>query len=188
MPFRIRQARIDDVAVITGIYGAEVRNGTASYELEPPDETEMTARFQALHDAGMPYLAAEEDGRFLGYAYASAFRPRRAYRFTVEDSIYLAPGARGRGVGKVLLAALVAECERLGFRQMVAVIGDGERNTASIRLHDKLGFSPAGRLEASGYKQGRWLDTVFMQRALGDGRASQPDPGSLPERRFRTGA
>ena len=121
------------------------------------------------------------------YAYAGPFRPRRAYRFMVEDSIYLAPSAQGHGTGRLLLSTLVEECARLGFRQMVAVIGDGKRNQASVRLHETLGFRHAGLLEGSGYKHGRWLDTVFMQLPLNGGTASPPDPQSLPERNFAEG-
>jgi len=182
----IRPASRADLPVITGIYAHAVSTGTASYELEPPSEAEMVTRFDALAAASYPFFVAENPQGVLGYAYAGPFRPRRAYRFMVEDSIYLDPTAQGRGIGRLLLAALVESCTRLGFRQMVAVIGDGKRNQASVRLHESLGFRHAGLLEGSGYKHGRWLDTVFMQLPLNDGTVSPPDPGSLPERNFST--
>lgn len=181
----LRAARPSDIAAIAAIYADAVRNGTASYELEPPSESEMTARYDALAKGGFPYLAAESDGLLLGYAYAGPFRPRPAYRFIVEDSIYLSPAARGRGLGALLLGRLIEEASALGFRQMIAVIGDGRPESASVRLHERMGFVHSGRLVGSGYKHGRWLDTVFMQRAMNGGNAEPPDPQSLPERRFR---
>ena len=183
----IRPATAADLDRIAEIYAEAVTNGTASYELEPPPRDEMAARFAALAEKSYPYLVAEADGAVLGYAYAGPFRPRRAYRFMVEDSIYLDPAAQGRGVGRMLLARLIAESTRLGFRQMAAVIGDGARNQASVRLHAALGFRMVGPLEGSGYKHGRWLDTVFMQLAMNGGKAAPPDPDSLPERNFRAG-
>jgi phosphinothricin acetyltransferase len=180
----IRAARETDLDRITGIYSDAVRHGTASYELQPPDRREMGQRFAALTDKGFPYiLAEEENGDVLGYAYAGPFRPRPAYRFVVEDSIYVAPEAKGRGIGRLLLQALVDEVGRLGFRQIIAVIGDGTPENASVRLHEKLGFRFSGRLEGSGYKHGRWLDTVFMQLSLNGGAGVPPDPASFPERR-----
>ncbi len=181
----MRAAGRADIHAITEIYADAVRNGTASYELEPPSETEMAARFEALEKGGYPYLVAELDGGVAGYAYAGPFRPRPAYRFIVEDSIYIAPAARGRGLGALLLARLIEEATTLGFRQMIAVIGDGKAESASVRLHRKMGFADSGRLIGSGYKHDRWLDTVFMQLAMNGGTASAPDPQSLPERRFR---
>lgn len=181
----IRAASAADLPQISKIYEDAVLNGTATYELTPPDLAEMTARFQALAKGGFPYLVAEADGRIAGYAYAGAFRPRPAYRFIVEDSIYVAPDAKGRGIGRALLAALIAEATSLGFRQMIAVIGDGHPDSASVRLHAALGFSDAGKLVGTGYKHGRWLDTAFMQLAMNGGVASSPDPASLPERGFR---
>jgi phosphinothricin acetyltransferase len=181
----LRPASRGDIAAITEIYADAVRNGTASYELEPPPEGEMAARFSALEAGGYPYLAAQVGGEVVGYAYAGPFRPRPAYRFVVEDSIYLSPAARGRGLGTLLLGRLIEEATALGFRQMIAVIGDGRADSASVRLHEKMGFRHSGRLEGSGYKQGRWLDTVFMQLAMNGGNAVPPDPQSLPERRFR---
>ena len=136
-------------------------------------------------DGGFPYLVAEDDGAIAGYAYAGPFRPRPAYRFIVEDSVYVAPQAKGRGIGRALMQRLIGEAQSLGFRQIIAVIGDGRPDSASVRLHEALGFRHSGRLEGSGYKHGRWLDTVFMQLSLNGGTASDPDPASLPERRFR---
>lgn len=184
----IRAAGAADIEAIADIYADAVVNGTASYELEPPSAGEMAARHEALLAQGLPYLVAEADGIVAGYAYAGLFRPRPAYRFTLEDSVYLAPGAQGRGIGRRLLAALIGEAERLGYRQMVAVIGDGARQQASIRLHEALGFAHAGTIAGTGYKHGRWLDTIFMQLALNGGTSSPPDPRSWPERQFREGA
>ncbi|MER8922021.1 N-acetyltransferase family protein [Mesorhizobium sp. M0802] len=181
----IRAAMEGDLGRITEIYGDAVTHGTASYELEPPSRTEMGARFDSLTAGGFPYLVAERDGALLGYAYAGAFRPRPAYRFIVEDSVYVAPDAKGQGVGLLLMQALIEACRMAGFRQIVAVIGDGHADSASVRLHEKLGFRHSGRLEGSGYKHGRWLDTVFMQLSLNGGATVPPDPHSLPERKFR---
>jgi L-amino acid N-acyltransferase YncA len=181
---RIRAAAPADLDRITGIYADAVRNGTASYELEPPSRTDMESRFRAITDAGLPYLVAEGRGGVLAYAYAGPFRPRPAYRFIVEDSIYVAPEGQGQGLGTLLLQRLIDEVRALGFRQMIAVIGDGRPDSASVRLHERLGFRHSGRLEGSGYKHGRWLDTVFMQLAMNGGNGSPPDPDSLPERRF----
>jgi phosphinothricin acetyltransferase len=181
----IRPAEAGDLSRITAIYADAVRHGTASYELEPPTLAEMTGRFEALRAGGFPYLAAEGDGGVFGYAYAGPFRPRPAYRFIVEDSVYVAPEAKGRGVGLALMRTLVEAVRALGFRQIVAVIGDGSPQSASVRLHEKLGFVHAGRLEGSGYKHGRWLATTFMQLALNGGADVPPDPASWPERRFR---
>lgn len=182
----IRDAVADDLERITGIYAEAVRTGTASYELEPPTREEMAARFTSLRQGGFPYVVAQDGtGTILGYAYAGPFRPRPAYRFMVEDSIYLAPSAQGKGIGRALLEDLLARSRRLGFRQMVAVIGDGRAESASVRLHERMGFRHCGRLEGSGYKHGRWLDTVFMQLELNDGASTPPDPSSWPERRFR---
>jgi phosphinothricin acetyltransferase len=186
-PIAVRPASRADIPAIAAIYAHAVKTGTASYELEPPSEAEMASRYEALAAGSYPYLVAETPAGVLGYAYAGPFRPRRAYRFMVEDSIYLAPKAQGNGTGRLLLSALIEQCVRLGFRQMVAVIGDGKRNQASVRVHESLGFRHAGLLEGSGYKHGRWLDTVFMQLSLNGGTASPPDPQSLPERNFVEG-
>ena len=142
----IRDAIEADLPRITAIYADAVLNGTASYELEPPDEAEMTARFRSLRAGGFPYLVAAAGGQVMGYAYVGAFRPRPAYRFAVEDSVYVAPQAQGKGVGLALMRALIEATRALGFRQIVAVIGDGHAASASVRLHKRLGFLPCGRL------------------------------------------
>ncbi|MGN6143493.1 MAG: GNAT family N-acetyltransferase [Mesorhizobium sp.] len=181
----IRDAAPSDLDRITEIYADAVRHGTASYELEPPTRPEMAARFETLKAGGFPYLTAvDEAGQVVGYAYAGAFRPRPAYRFIVEDSVYVAPEAKGRGVGRLLMEHLIEAVRALGFRQIVAVIGDGRVDSASVRLHERLGFSHAGRLAGSGYKHGRWLDTAFMQLELNGGTSLPPDPDSWPEQRF----
>ncbi|TGS12477.1 N-acetyltransferase family protein [Mesorhizobium sp. M2E.F.Ca.ET.209.01.1.1] len=184
----IRAATVADLDRITEIYADAVVHGTASYELEPPSRAEMGDRFDNLTAGGFPYLVAEKDGAVLGYAYAGPFRPRPAYRFVIEDSVYVAPEAKGQGVGSLLMRALIETARAAGFRQIIAVIGDGHADSASVRLHEKLGFRHSGRLEGSGYKHGRWLDTVFMQLSLNGGAELPPDPDSLPERRFRGGA
>ncbi|HEX2257591.1 MAG TPA: GNAT family N-acetyltransferase [Afifellaceae bacterium] len=171
----LRDAAPDDFAAITAIYADAVLTGTASYELDPPDEAEMIRRWTALAEAGFPYIVAEGEGRLLGYAYAGPFRTRPAYRWFVEDTVYIARDVRRRGVGRMLLARLIARCEGHGFRQMLAVIGDGERQAGSIGLHAALGFRTVGTLEGSGFKFGRWLDTVLMQRPLGPGRTTLPE-------------
>ena len=173
MTLSIRPATTADIPAITRIYDHAVRHGTASFELEPPDEAEMAQRMRALLDSGFPYLTAESGGDLLGYAYAGHYRTRPAYRFSVEDSIYVDPKAQRRGVGRLLLAHLIEECERLGFRQIVAVIGDSAQ-TPSIELHRALGFRMVGTVENVGYKFGRWLDSVNMQRALGPGATTKP--------------
>lgn len=157
-----------DIAAITAIYGDAVRHGCASFELDPPDEKEMTTRFEALVGSGFPYLVAEIAGEIVGYAYAGSYRSRPAYGATVENSVYVDPRRQGRGIGRVLLAGLIAEAEVRGFRQMVAVIGDSS-NLSSIRLHEGQGFAHVGTLRSVGWKHGRWLDTVLMQRVLGPG-------------------
>ena len=169
----IRPATLADIPAITRIYAQSVSTGTASFELEPPDEAEMARRMQALFDGGYPYIVAEIGGAIAGYAYAGSYRPRPAYRFSVEDSIYVDPNAQRRGVGRVLLEHLIEECERRGFRQMIAVIGDSAQ-TPSIELHRALGFRMVGTVENVGYKFGRWLDSVNMQRALGPGATTKP--------------
>jgi len=171
-PVAIRPATHADLSSITDIYTHAVLTGTASYEYEPPSLAEMTARFDALKAGGFPYVVAETGSDVAGYAYAGPFRTRAAYRFTVEDSIYLAPEAQGRGTGKLLLKRLIDESSALGFRQMVAVIGDGGVNLASVRLHAGAGFRECGRIEGSGFKFGRWCDTLLMQLPLNGGNAS----------------
>jgi L-amino acid N-acyltransferase YncA len=174
MPLTIRPATPADIPAITRIYAEAVINGTASFELTPPDEAEMARRMSALTAAGYPYLAAESGRTLAGYAYAGAYRPRPAYRLTVEDSVYVAPEAQGRGVGRALLAALIEAAGACGYRQMLAVIGDSPRQAASIGLHAALGFRQVGLLPDVGFKHGRWLDTLLMQRELGKGSATNP--------------
>jgi len=169
----IRPATPADIPAISRIYGHSVRTGTASFELEPPDEAEMARRMQALLDTGYPYIAADIDGALAGYAYAGSYRPRPAYRFSVEDSIYIDPRAQRRGVGRALLQHLIEECTRRGFRQMIAVIGDSAQ-APSIALHRAAGFRMIGTIENVGYKFDRWLDSVLMQRALGPGATTKP--------------
>lgn len=173
MTLIVRPSRTGDLAAITAIYDHAVRHGTASFELEPPGEAEMGRRREAILAGGCPYLVAEWHGDVAGYAYAGPYRPRPAYRHTVEDSIYVAPSWQGRGIGRALLSALIAACESDGYRQMVAVIGDAE-SAGSIALHRSLGFRDAGVLSAVGWKHGRWLDGVLMQRALGPGSSQPP--------------
>ncbi len=179
MDFVLRDAQFSDIAEITAIYADSVVTGTSSYELIPPDQMEMEARYQAIISKGYPYIVgATPDGTLLGYSYASAFKTRPAYRWVVEDSIYLRPEARGKGIGKALLSELAGRCAQLGFRQMIAVIGGA--NPASIAVHKTLGFEMAGTLKGTGFKHGRWLDTVLMQMALGDGMLADPDPHNYP--------
>ncbi len=183
-----RTATPDDLPSITRIYAHAVDHGTATYELEAPDEKEMLARMQSLVGQGYPYLVALQGEDVLGYAYAGPFRARPAYRFMVEDSVYLAPEAQGKGVGRRLLGALIEACRASGFRQIVAVIGDGTNHRASVGVHAALGFEHAGVLKGSGYKFERWLDTVFMQLELNGGTGTPPDPASVPEKMYRKSA
>jgi phosphinothricin acetyltransferase len=173
VPLTIRPSTDADLPAITAIYADNVLHGTGTFELEVPDEAEMSRRRADVLSKGLPWLVAESGSRVLGYAYANHFRPRRAYRFCVEDSIYLHADARGHGVGRLLLAELVARCEAAGARQMLAVIGDSA-NAGSIGVHRALGFEHTGLLKAAGWKFDRWLDVVLMQRALGAGAASGP--------------
>lgn len=172
--FSIRPAAESDFAAIQRIYAHHVLTGLASFEEISPDVAELTRRWRAIADAGLPYLCAlEADGALAGYAYAGPYRPRSAYRFTVEDSVYVAPGAGGRGIGRALLHRLIDICAGLGKRQMIAVIGDSA-NAASIALHRACGFELTGTFRAIGFKHGRWVDSVLMQRALGPGSDSDP--------------
>jgi phosphinothricin acetyltransferase len=173
MTLFIRPTLTSDIAAITRIYAHAVRHGTATFELEPPDEAEMLRRFDKLRAGPFPYIVAEIDGAVAGYAYAGAFRERPAYRFTVEDSIYIAPEMHRRGIGRALLMRLIEEAEAAGFRQMMAVIGDSAQ-AASIAVHRSCGFQDAGAFKAVGFKFGRWLDTVQMQRTLGEGSGTNP--------------
>ncbi len=184
MSFILRDATLSDIPAVTEIYRESVLNGVASYEMTPPDEAEMASRFSVITGNGYPYIAAvDADGILLGYAYASAFRTRTAYRFMVEDSIYLAPQARGRGVGKALLAELIRLCTGLGFRQMVAVIGGA--HPASVAVHRAAGFEHGGLMKGTGFKHGRWLDTIIMQLPLGEGLTTDPEPGTYPDTLYR---
>lgn len=169
----IRPATPEDIGAIAAIYAEAVLNGTATFEIEPPSEAEIARRMAELAAGGHPYLVADNAGTVLGYGYAGPYHRRPAYRTTVEDSIYLAVEARGRGIGHALLAALIAESEARGFRQMIAVIGDSG-HAASIRLHQAAGFVLVGTFRDVGYKFGRWLDTVLMQRPLGAGGGAPP--------------
>ena len=173
----IRPSTDADVTAITAIYGWNVLNGLGTFEEDPPSQDEMTRRRAAFLDRGLPYLVAEQDGVVLGYAYAGPFRLRAAYRYTVEDSVYVGPDAVGKGVGKALLSAVIEICEAQGLRQMCAVIGDSG-NAASIALHASLGFEQKGVSPDMGYKFGRWVDLVWMQRSLNGGGTREPDaPG-----------
>ena len=172
--FSIRPVGEADFDAIQRIYAHHVLNGLASFEETPPDVAELKRRWRAIADAGLPYLcAAEADGALVAYAYAGPYRPRSAYRFTVEDSVYVAPGQAGRGIGRGLLRQLIEICAGLGKRQMIAVIGDSG-NAASIALHRACGFELTGTFEAIGFKHGRWVDSVLMQRALGPGSSTKP--------------
>lgn len=172
--FFIRPAAAAHFDAIQRIYAHHVLHGLASFEETPPDAAELTRRWRVIADAGLPYLCATDSGSALaGYAYAGPYRPRSAYRFTVEDSVYVAPGQAGRGIGRALLRQLVEICTDLGKRQMIAVIGDSG-NAASIALHRACGFEMIGTFQAIGFKHGRWVDSVLMQRALGAGSTAKP--------------
>jgi len=174
MTLVIRPIKTSDIPAITRIYAFAVEHGTASFELAPPDEVEIGRRMQHLLSEGFPYLAAEVAGALCGYAYAGPYRTRPAYRWTVEDSVYVAPDMSRRGIGRTLLDALIEASTARGFRQMIAVIGDSTKQAASIELHKALGFRHVGTLQDVGFKHGRWLDSVLMQRALGPGNAANP--------------
>ena len=176
----IRAARHDDIADIQAIYGHYVTSGLASFEIDAPDTAEITRRFEAISARGFPYFVAEVDGRVGGFAYANTYRSRPAYNYTVEDSVYVSPSFVGRGLGRGLLAALIEACSEAGFRQMIAVIGDSA-NHPSIKLHRALGFTQVAVLPSVGFKFGRWVDSVLMQRPLGAGDTTLPhaaDPRS----------
>lgn len=169
----IRPSTLADLPAITAIYGWNVQNGTGTFELEAPDAPEMARRRDDVLSKGLPWLVAERGGVVLGFAYANHFRPRRAYRFCLEDSVYLAADAKGQGLGRLLLAELLARCEAAGARQMLAVIGDSA-NLGSIGVHRALGFEPIGVMKAAGWKFERWLDVVLMQKSLGPGADTTP--------------
>ncbi len=175
-PYDLRPALPEDVAAIAAIYAHHVATGTASFELDAPTTDEIARRYSTLTAAGYPYIVAHDlNERVVGYAYASAYRPRPAYRYTVEDSVYVAADATGQRIGRRLLAALIDLCVARGDRQMIAIIG-GASNRASIALHARLGFVEAGRLVGVGRKLDRWIDSVLMQRPLGEAALSAPPP------------
>ena len=169
----IRSVREADLEEVRAIYAKEVLEGMASFEIEPPEIKEMRARLRRVRDANLPYLVAELDGRIAGFAYAAPYRPRPAYRYTVENSVYVARWAQRQGIGSQLLVALVSACERTGARQMIAIIG-GVEHAASIRAHEKAGFHKVGTLENVGWKFDQWLDAVVMQRALNPDNSTPP--------------
>jgi phosphinothricin acetyltransferase len=173
----VRRTAASDLPAITAIYGEAVRAGPASFELEAPDTPEMTRRWRNRVAKGYPHIVAVRDDAVVGYAYASRFRTSSAYRFMVEDSIFIAPEAQGAGLGRALLTELIKLCEGLGYRQMIALIAGGTGNPSSIRLHDRLGFRQVGSIEGSAFKHGQWIDTLLMLRALGEGNASLPREG-----------
>jgi len=170
----VRNAAIGDLTAVQAIYAHHVRHGLASFEETPPDLKEIENRFRATVAGGLPYLVAELDGAARGYAYAAHYRTRPAYRYALENTVYVEPGYEGRGLGSALLGALIARCEGLGYRRMVAVIGDSA-NQSSIRLHQRLGFEECGVITSVGFKFGRWVDSVLMERPLGPGDTSLPD-------------
>jgi L-amino acid N-acyltransferase YncA len=171
----IRTARADDLPKIQAIYAHYVGTSLSSFEIAPPDVAEMTKRFETIQARGFPYLVAEVEGMVAGYAYAGTYRARAAYDYTVEDSVYVSPAHLRRGLGHALLKALIEACSKAGYRRMVAVIGDSA-NTGSINLHRALGFTDAGVLPSAGFKFGRWIDSVRMQRPLGEGDTTPPGP------------
>ncbi|HMM85681.1 GNAT family N-acetyltransferase [Azohydromonas sp.] len=174
MPALLIRPSVDgDVDAIAAIYAHHVLHGSGTFETEAPDPIEMRRRRDDVHAKGLPWLVADDGGVVVGYAYANHFRPRHAYRYCLEDSIYLRPDAAGRGVGRALLAELIARCTAAGARQVLALIGDSA-NLASIGLHRACGFVSCGRIDAAGWKFGRWIDVVLMQRPLGDGARSHP--------------
>lgn len=175
-PIAVRPSAEADMPQVQAIYAHHVLTGIASFEIAPPDVAEMLRRRAEIVGRGLPYLVATdgEGGPVVGYAYAGLYRPRPAYRHTVEDSVYVAPGQGRRGIGRDLLAAVIAHCEGMGLRQMLAVIGDSG-NAGSIGLHESLGFRPVGLLPSVGFKFGRWVDSVLMQRPLGEGDSTLPE-------------
>jgi phosphinothricin acetyltransferase len=168
----IRAVRPEDAEEIAAIYAHHVLHGTATFDLDPPSVGDTLAKIERISAAGWPFIVAVLDGSVCGYAYATQFRDRAAYRFACEDSIYVHPAKTGRGVGKALIAALCDAARQAGFRQIIAVIGGGE--PASIGVHKACGFEVAGRFHAVGWKKERWLDSVYMQRSLGEGSAEPP--------------
>jgi len=175
---RVRDARPQDVPCVQAIYAHHVRHGLASFEETPPDVAEIERRFQATLALSLPYLAAEiaapgAEASLAGYAYAGRYRSRPGYRYSIENSVYIDPACVGQGIGRMLLTELIDRCTALGYRQMIAVIGDSD-NAASIRLHRSLGFADAGTIRSVGFKFGRWVDSVILQRPLGPGDSTVP--------------
>lgn len=174
----VRAALLDDAGAVAAIYAHHVLHGAGTFEEVPPSAEEMRARMQAVLDRTLPWFVAEADGRLLAYAYAAPYRLRSAYRYTAEDSVYVAPDAMRRGAGRAVLQAVTDACAAMGLRQLVAVIGDSG-NVGSVGLHAALGFDMVGTLPAAGYKLGRWLDVVIMSKALNGGGASEPRGGGI---------
>ncbi|OYD48674.1 GNAT family N-acetyltransferase [Acidovorax kalamii] len=175
----VRALRDDDLAAVQVLYAHHVLHGLASFEEVPPGVDELRVRHAAIRAAGLPYLVAELDGQVVGFAYATLYRARSAYRHTVEDSVYVAPSWTGRGIGAALLGEVIRLCEAGPWRQMLAVIGQGDENAGSMALHARLGFERIGALRSVGFKKERWLDTVLMQRPLGAGNETRP-ASSMP--------
>jgi L-amino acid N-acyltransferase YncA len=173
----IRPSREQDLPAITAIYAHHVLHGTGTFETEPPSEADMTARRADVLAKGLPYLVAEDGGRVLGYAYCQWFKPRPAYRFSAEDSIYLHPDAQGKGLGKSLLAELERQAQAAGIRKLIAVIGDSA-NQGSVGVHRTLGFKPVGVIQSCGWKFGKWLDIVLMEKQIGAGDSTPPQSGT----------
>jgi len=171
---RVRESVETDMPAVQAIYAHHVLHGLASFEEVPPSVEELTRRRAEILARGLPYLVADIDGRVVGYSYASSYRARSAYRFTLEDSVYVEAGRVGQGIGRALLSATVERCEGFGYRQMIAVMGDGA-NRPSIKRHGGLGFAMVGTLPAVGFKFGRWVDSVMMQRPLGPGQTTPPN-------------
>lgn len=173
-PLILTEATPDDIAAVQQIYAHHVLFGAASFEETPPTQEEMQQRLSKVQEAGLPWLVAKRANRVVGYCYATPYRPRPAYRFTVEESVYIAEGQQGQGIGQALLAELIARCERGPWRQMLAIVGNARDNQGSLALHQKLGFSSVGTLKAVGFKLGEWRDTHIMQRTLGEGDTNHP--------------
>lgn len=170
----VTEASVDDLAAITAIYEWHVLNGRGSFEETPPSIEQMGERLHCVLEQGLPWLVARYSGIVVGYCYATVYRPRPAYRFTIEDSVYIDASMTGRGIGSELLSELISRCEQGPWRQMIAIIGDGEKNTGSCRLHKQFGFEAVGNLRSVGFKLGDWRDTLIMQRPLNEGDWSHP--------------